>query len=201
MLSLKGHRCPGDGRQCWASCKSCIPLNMNKWPSSALEMGFTVGRATFTFSGLSVTSISCCNLTNAHCGYGVSCVLARRLPPAAPRPPWRRDACGTQRHPQPFLPCFPGDSFLHLPGTDVIFPAAHLLVCTGSRPPPSEACSLAPPWPHGGNVTGGVWICSASSLRPLGQREGSDNPGRCSQVPAADEEQLWITHFNVEALF
>lgn len=49
-------------------------------------------------------------------------------------------------------------------------------------------------------MTGGVWICSASSLQPLRQREGSDNPGRCFQEPAADEEQLWITHFNIKAV-
>lgn len=49
-------------------------------------------------------------------------------------------------------------------------------------------------------MTGGVWICWASSLQPLRQREGSDNPGRCFQEPAADEEQLWITHFNIKAV-
>lgn len=57
------------------------------------EMGFAVGRATITFSGLSVTSISCCNLRNTHYGYGVGCVLTRWLLPAAPQPLWHRDAC------------------------------------------------------------------------------------------------------------
>lgn len=83
------------------------------------EMGFAVGRATIPFSGLSVASISCCNLKNTHCGYRVSRVLTRWLLPVAPQPPWCRDA--SSNTPSLSFPAFLGTPFFIYHGLTSFF--------------------------------------------------------------------------------